>query len=106
MSQCGKAEIRYEGSNPIVYQSRHNVRDDTELSTSILLALDEVADFDVESSETVVFEHVDPDSLDGLFQPVSGRRGDGEVTFPVERYDVTATAAGEITIRERAGSEQ
>lgn len=99
MSNRGKPDTRSEGAEAVVYRSHHDVGDETELSTSILLALDSIPEFDIEDSETIVFEHVDPDSLDGLFQPVDGRRGDGRITFPVDQYEVTATAAGEITIK-------
>lgn len=102
MLTSGRPDIRSEESQAVVYRSRHDVRDETELSTSILLALDSIPEFDIESSETVVFEHIDPDALNGLFRPVSRLRGDGQVTFPVDQYEVTVTAAGEITIRRRS----
>lgn len=72
------------------------------LSTTVLEALDAAPEFDVEDGDTVVFDHVDPDALDDLFSPVSGGNRNGQVQFTVDQYEVTATAAGEVTIRNRS----
>lgn len=65
------------------------------------MALDSVSGYDVENSDTVVFDHVDLDALDELFNTPDDEVPRGRVTFPVEQYEVTVTATGEITIRTR-----
>ena len=94
MSGGGK---RDEGGT-IVYRSEPDPHEETKLSTSILDALDSLPDYNVEDSDTVVFDHVDLDALDELFTPVNGTSRQGTVTFPIASYRVTATAAGEITV--------
>ena len=88
----------------IVYRSEPDTHEKTRLSTSILDALDSVPDYNVENSETVVFDHVDLDALDELFTRVDKTSRQGTVTFPVAEYQVTATAAGEITVRKYEAS--
>lgn len=68
------------------------------------MALDAVPGYDLENSNSVVFEHIDLDALDDLFRSVDGTDRTGQVTFPVDGYEITATADGEITIRERGPS--
>lgn len=81
----------------VVYQTTTDL-EETELSTAVLMALDSVPGYDIESSETVVFDCIDLDALDELFTAAGSDRQYGQVTFPVEEYQVTATAAGEITV--------
>lgn len=84
----------------IVYQTEHDPDGGTELSTSVLLALEELPEFDLENSENVVFDDIDLDALDDLFRPVNGDSRSGHVTFPAGQYDVTVTATGQITVWE------
>jgi len=88
----------------VVHQAYHDPNGEMTLSASILMALDEVPRFDVENSDTVVFDHIDLDALDDLFTPVDDTNRSGSVTFTIESYEVTATAEGQITIRERGPS--
>jgi hypothetical protein len=83
----------------VLYRTHYDPRDDTELGTSILLALDAGTEYDVEQSNSAVFEYIDLEALDALFSPEPGTQRRGRVTFPVDQYEVTVTAAGEITIR-------
>lgn len=99
MSESSMSDIQDDGSETVVHRSRHDPTGETALSTSVLVALDSIPGFDLENSDTVIFDHVDLDALDELFRPVSGGRRTGRVTFPVDGYEVTATADGEITIR-------
>jgi hypothetical protein len=71
------------------------------LSTSVLVALDSLTDFDATTSEDLLFDYVDPDALDRLFarSPDTDRTA-GWVTFPVADYHVAVGADGEIIIRE------
>ena len=84
----------------LVYQTEHSPDDDIALSTSVLLALEEVPEFDVSDSENVLFDDIDLDALDDLFSPVGGKPRRGHVTFPAGNYSVTVTASGQISIRE------
>ncbi|MEF8914558.1 HalOD1 output domain-containing protein [Natronomonas sp.] len=97
MSHAGEGGGRTKSSGAVVYRS--NSQEDQKLSTSVLEALDSVPGYDVESSDTVVFDHVDLDALDELFTATNGTSPQGEVTFAVGEYHVTATAAGEVVVR-------
>jgi hypothetical protein len=71
------------------------------VSTSVLMALDSLPEFDAASSDEVLFEHVDPDALDALFDaPGNTDRARGMVSFPVGDYDVLVRASGEILIQD------
>ncbi len=101
MASAGNDETQTEDQREVIYRSMPDESDGGKLSTGILLALDAVPGYDVENSETVVFDHIDLDALDELFSPVSGKPRRGAVTFPIEDYEITATAAGEVTITTR-----
>lgn len=101
MSHAGKGDCHGETDGTIVHRTTVDPHNGTELSTGVLMALDSVPGYDIENSETVVFDHVDLDALDELFTAVDGTQRQGQVTFPVDRYEVTVTAAGEITIQSR-----
>ena len=100
MSDESVSSLEKQTDGSIVHRSSHDPSSDGSLSTSILLALDEVPGFDTEDGETVVFDYIDLDALDDLFSPIDGSRRTGQVTFVVDGYEVTATDDGEITIRE------
>jgi len=100
MSEDGVSSIHTIKDETVVYRSQHDPQDETKLSTSVLIALNEGLEYDLESGDTVVFDHIDLDALDDLFRPVNGSPREGRVTFPVDQYEVTVTAAGEITIAE------
>lgn len=72
----------------------------TELSTGVLMTLDEIPEYDVESTDDIIVKHVDLKALDDLFTPRSGAERDGRVSFPVDEYDVTVTADGDIVVTE------
>jgi hypothetical protein len=79
--------------------------DETEgVTTNILLALDSLPEFDAESSEGVIFEHVDPDALDALFRSAPGAgRTQGSVNFPVGDYRVSVCAQGDVVVWDPSG---
>lgn len=97
MTTGGEHELERDDDPSIVYQTIHD--DDTELSTSVLMALESVPEFDMEDTDNVVFDDIDLDALDDLFRSANGTERDGRVVFPAGQYDVTVTAAGQITIR-------
>jgi len=94
-----KQSVQNTDRDTIVYQTRHDVTVDHSLGTSVLMALDELPELDLENTDTVLFDHIDLDALDDLFRPVTGNKRNGRVTFTIEDYEVTATANGRITIR-------
>lgn len=100
MAERCVSDIHTKEDSTIVHRSQHDLQDGTKLSTSVLMALDSIPGYDIENGETVIFDHVDLDALDELFRPVSGTPREGRVTFPVDQYEVTVTAAGKITIVE------
>lgn len=104
MAYAGEKFNPNHNGETTVYHLSSDENDEAELSTTILMALDSVPGYDAENSETVVFDHIDLDALDELFSQADGTSSRGKVTFPVANYQVTATAAGEITIREVSSS--
>lgn len=104
MSKAGSRDGDCQNEGAVVYRSTGNDHDDTELSTSVLMALDSVPGYDMENSETVVFDHIDLDALDELFSQAQRTSHQQQVTFPVADYKVTATATGEITISRQSAS--
>lgn len=91
-----KSAVGHDGR--VVYRSGPNDRDVTKPSTGVLAALDSLPGYDMDDAETVVYDHVDLDALDALFQPTNGRKRSGQVTFRIDPYQVTVTAAGWITV--------
>lgn len=96
MSHAGQDE---RGHEPLVHRTENDFDYDVDLSTRILLALDSVPGYDVQDGDTVVFDHVDLEALDQLFQPVGGGARDGHARFTVDGFEITATANGAITVR-------
>lgn len=88
-------------SSHVVYEATYDPAGDVELGTEILLALDSIRGCDVDHGDPLVFEAIDLDALNELFKPVAGSNRNGSVTFTVDEYAVTATAAGEIRITDR-----
>lgn len=98
MSDVEKRAGEREQSSAVVYHTTEDL-EETDLSTAVLAGLDSVPGYDVEDSDTVVFDHIDLDALDELFARKESDDPQGRVTFPIGEYLVTATASGEITIR-------
>lgn len=90
------------GADEVVATAHHDFDAETELSTSVLMALDEVPGYDVESSDDVVVTQIDLDALDALFTPVPEAERVGRLRFPVGEYEVAVTGHGEITVAERS----
>lgn len=99
MSYAGEGDCRSVENGTVVYRSDGEGTDEEELSTRILMALDSVPGYDIENSDTVVFDHIDLDALDNLFPATDGVDPAGQVTFDVDQYQVTVTADDRITIR-------
>lgn len=80
------------------YRTRHEWNESTDLSTTVLLAL-QAMDEEVQTLGRPLYQDVDPDALNRLFAPTSADfpRDNGELSF---RYDddvlITIRATGEI----------
>lgn len=98
MVHAGNESGRFDDDTVVYHSGGSN---EEALSTSVLEALDSVPGFDIENSDSVVFDHVDLDALDDLFTASTGETPRGTVTFPIDDYEVTVTADGEVTVRAR-----
>ncbi|WP_331233765.1 HalOD1 output domain-containing protein [Natronorarus salvus] len=81
-----------------VYRVRHEFDGPTALSTTVILAVESVTERSM--AEMPLYEVIDPECLDGLFQPIGGHREGmrGHVEFPYGGYLVRVDADGEILI--------
>lgn len=86
------------GQTQVIHLSEAEAGATYQLSTRVLMALDELDGYDAENPDQTLFDAIDPDALDGLFKPDAD--SGGSVTFTVESYQVTATAAGEVMVQE------
>lgn len=81
------------------YRIKHNYARQSDISTTLSVALEEVAEAEGFVLSQLLYESVDPDGLALLFEPSSGtRRNSGKVTFSVASLDVVVQASGEIII--------
>jgi len=87
-------------ADEVVVTAQHDPDGGTELSTSVLMTLDEIPEYDVERSNDVVVTQVDLEALDNLFAPAAETERAGRVSFPVDEYEVNVTANGDITVTE------
>ena len=68
-------------------------------SNTVLAALDSLPGYDLETSDHVLADSIDPDALDALFRSRDeGRRDSGRVVFPLASYLVTVKANGEVVV--------
>lgn len=84
------------------YRVHHDFESRYELSTTLVMALEEIADAEKPLAQALS-SVIDPDCLNGLFRPVHHRtdREEGHVRFPIDEYEVTVHATGDIVIRPR-----
>jgi len=99
MSCCENSQ---SSSDSILYHEYHDPAAE-DLSTSVLLALDSIPEFDAQDGDSVVYDFVDLDALDALFAGTTNERS--HVTFVIDDLTVTVTAAGEITIQSETPTE-
>lgn len=86
-----------DGIERKTYQIVHDWRDDTPLSATIVTTISSVRDKPV-TDLPPLYDTIDPDALDVLFQPSQGgcSRNEGELSFPFDEVSVTVHASGEI----------
>ena len=82
------------------YRARHDVYGSDPVSTTIVRRLAEIDDKDVTDLGFSLYDRIDTDSLDGLFEPRgdAGAPLDGHLTFAVARYRITVHGSGDIVI--------
>ena len=83
------------------YLAIHEWETNESLSTTLITAVEAISGLD-HSELPTLYEAVDPDSLDQIFEPIKpdGRnRGTGQITFPYSEFRITVHAGGEIELR-------
>lgn len=82
------------------YAFHDPMRPATKLSTTLVHALSDAMGVDVRQCESSLYQAVDPDALDQLFQPIGdgSTRDSGHVAFLVSGYRVTVYYTGHIVI--------
>lgn len=100
--ESGGVEIEYDPETA-THRTVHERAGETSLSATLLLAIETVADVDSEELPPL-FERIDTDALDNLFDPVEtattgGQRLRSRATFSYAGFLVTIYEDGEITFR-------
>lgn len=93
-------DLRYHPTTE-TYLAVHEWENDESLSTTLVTAVEAISGVD-HSELPSLYQTVDPDSLDQIFEPTKsdGRsRGAGQVTFPYSEFRITVHAGGEIELR-------
>jgi hypothetical protein len=81
------------------YRAAHDFSSHWDLSATLSVALEEVADAEEMQLSESLFEAVDPDALAGLFKPTKRTsRTNGKVTFQVGDLRVTINGTGTIML--------
>lgn len=102
--------FKHANGRPAVQQARVSEFDDAdELSTSVVRAVAEVATVDASELGTALYESIDPDALDNLFENKfdgTPRTAVGHVTFTLVGYEATVHSDGRIIVREQSDTMQ
>lgn len=81
------------------YRAAHDFSSQSDLSATLSVVLEEVAEAEEMQLSESLFEAVDPDALARLFEPTKQTsRTNGKVTFPVGDLRVTIHGTGPIVI--------
>jgi len=82
------------------YYAYHDWTSQGSLSVTLITALAEITDADPTEMQQLG-AHVSPDALDALFEPRTGdeARSAGRLELPIDEFNVTVYADGEIVIR-------
>jgi len=94
------AQGQYAGREATPYYTQHDFDGPAKLSTTVVHAVADVAGAEMTETESTLFQHVDPDSLDDLFSPAgpNAPRTNGHVSFTVWGHEVTVYSNGRIVI--------
>lgn len=103
-------DFEHVNGRPALQQARVGEFDNAdELSTSVVRAVAEVATVDASELGTSLYESIDPDALDNLFENKfdgTPRTGIGHVTFTMVGYEATVHSDGRIVVREQSDAMQ
>jgi hypothetical protein len=71
------------------------------LSDKVVERVAEAEGVDASELETPLFEAVDPDALDRIFEPIKKKseRNQGQIQFPYHGYRVVVTAEENVTLQ-------
>ncbi|WP_158058337.1 HalOD1 output domain-containing protein [Halorussus halophilus] len=85
-----------------VHQAYHDVETDGDIANTILDALEAVSGRPAERLGVCLYDSIDPDALNDLFQPThaADQRLSGRVWFTVGSYSVTVHASGHVFVRQ------
>lgn len=88
------------------YFVQHQFDGPSDLTTTLVHALSDVTGADVTQAEASLCSHLDPKSLDGLFEPAPDGtpRPNGHVSFTMWHHQVTVYHNGQIAITPPATS--
>ena len=81
-------------------EHRYEWSSDTPLSVAVIEAVASATSRDPTEIESM-YEYVDPDALDTLFETGAGRTASGTVSLPVADHLVVADSDGEIVVYPR-----
>lgn len=86
---------------PNVAQARYDSEDDGTLVQVVLGALDEASDQPVDELSVRLYDAIDPDALNDLFDPTrtGPSRDHGRVSFGVGEFAVDVHATGHVFVR-------
>lgn len=90
--------VRYD-SDIDAYWATHDFSSHSDISTTLCVALEEVAEAEGLQFSRSLYETINPEGLARLFEPCRrSPRNDGKVNFTFNDLDVTVHATGEIVI--------
>lgn len=73
---------------------------DQPLSESVVRALADAKDMEPDRIAECIYDAIDPDALDRLFEPVGeAKRQDAQLSFHVDRYEVVVQGGELIEVR-------
>ncbi len=96
-TECGPELVQVDPDGE-VYRIRHEFGGPRTLSTTVILAVESVSGRSV--VDRPLYEVLDPECLDGLFEPIGGHTEGmrGHIEFPYAGYLIRVDASGEILI--------
>ena len=88
------------------YHVQHDPDGVADLTTTVVHALSDVMGRDVTDAGFVLYDCIDPDALDRIFDPLADDESGpaAHLAFVVEGYQVTVYSTGQIVITPPSGS--
>lgn len=86
-------------SDTDTYRVTHDFAETTTITDTVSLALEEVVAVEELALSQTLYELLDPDGLDRIFEPTARTpRNNGHVAFSIDGVDVVVHASGDIEI--------